>query len=63
MKCTNCRKTLYLGLDVLEVRHGVIGQRGIIPLEDSLFCSDRCLAEYYGSSTDDARREDTVSFS
>ena len=62
MKCENCRKTLYQGLDVFQVRRGVIGPRGFIPLEDLTFCGDRCVSSYYGDPTDAEEREETVDF-
>jgi len=48
--CSNCRRLLYLGFDGLGVQQGVIGGRGFIPLEEMMiFCSDRCLADFYGN--------------
>lgn len=44
MNCTNCRKELDVGTDVLTVQEGVVGTRGIVPLADPLlFCSEACL--------------------
>ena len=62
MKCTNCRRKLYQGLDVFQVRQGVIGTRGFVPLDETILCSDRCLSAYYADPTSD-EREDQASFS
>ena len=61
MKCTNCRRKLYQGLDILELHHGVLGPRGFIPLETTLLCSDRCISEYYADPTSE-EREDNAEF-
>lgn len=61
MSCSNCRKKLYQGLDVLQVKQGVIGPRGFVPLESTTFCSDRCVSQYYGDPACD-EREDAAEF-
>ena len=62
MKCENCRKTLYQGVDVMQVRRGVTGPRGFIPLEDTLLCSEPCLVAYYSDPTEADDREEHVDF-
>ena len=61
MNCAQCRKKLYQGMDVYEVRQGVVGTRGFVPLDETMFCSDRCLTAYYADPTSD-EREDNVTF-
>lgn len=49
MNCTNCRKELQIGFDVLGVQEGVIGTRGLVPVADlQVFCSEHCVQKYYG---------------
>ena len=49
--CTNCKRTLDLGVDALTVQEAVLGPRGIIPLgELLLFCSETCLMDYFDLS-------------
>ena len=51
LKCAKCRKPLRLGVDVITLEHGVIGPRGVVPLQDiQLFCSDACREESVDSS-------------
>ncbi len=46
-KCTDCDRTLEEGMDVLEVREGVLGLLGFVPIKDEhLFCSKVCLKNY-----------------
>ena len=43
-KCADCDRPLRLGVDVITLEHGVIGPRGVVPLQDvQLFCGDACL--------------------
>ena len=52
MECSQCRRKLELGVDVITVEKCVIGPRGIVPLgELENFCSEECLIEFY-SDTD-----------
>lgn len=49
--CANCEKEIELGIDAFEVKEGVTGLKGFIPLEDSLFfCCERCIKEYFDIS-------------
>lgn len=46
MQCANCRKLLTMGLDVLSVQSGVIGPRGVVPLDEpQLYCCESCARE------------------
>jgi hypothetical protein len=46
--CANCIRQLDIGVDTLRVDEGVIGTKGFIPLENTLFfCCDRCLRDYF----------------
>ncbi len=58
MKCANCGKKLYQGLDVQQVTQGVIGPRGFVPLDETMFCSDRCVSAYYADPTSDEPKDD-----
>ncbi len=56
--CAHCQRPLDLGVDVLSVEEGVIGPRGIVPLNDRrFFCSDECLARHFGDLDADRKRE------
>lgn len=49
--CTNCRRKLEIGVDVICVEDGVIGMKGLIPLgKPMLFCSEKCLCDYFDMS-------------
>ena len=53
--CTACRCEIYEGWDLIEVREGVLGLKGFIPLEEPLlFCSAKCLVEHFEDSSDSA---------
>ena len=53
-QCTNCRKGIEEGRDLLELREGVLGMRGFVPLEDALlFCGEKCLREHFDNGLDD----------
>ena len=44
--CSACDKEIQLGEDVVTVERGVMGPRGLVPLQDAeFFCSERCLVE------------------
>lgn len=48
MECTECRRELDYGADVLSVQEGVIGPRGVVPVDEPLlFCSEECLRAYF----------------
>lgn len=61
LKCQNCRRSVDYGKDCLRVSRGVLGPRGFVPLEDTMFCCERCLAEYHADPVAD-EREDGVEF-
>ena len=48
MECSQCRRKLELGVDVITVEKCVIGPRGIVPLgELENFCGEECLIDFY----------------
>lgn len=48
MRCSQCRKILDLGVDVITAEKSVIGPRGVVPLgELENFCSEDCLIDFY----------------
>jgi hypothetical protein len=50
-RCASCRRELHHGADVMAAQQGVMGPRGLVPLEDPiLFCSEGCLSEYYSGA-------------
>ena len=47
-ECSQCRKKLELGVDMINVEKCVVGPRGIVPLgEQEHFCSEKCLTDFY----------------
>ena len=51
MECSQCRRKLELGVDVITVEKCVIGPRGIVPLgELENFCGEECLVDFYNDS-------------
>ena len=51
MECSQCRRKLELGVDVITVEKCVIGPRGIVPLgELENFCSEKCLIDFYNDA-------------
>ena len=51
MECSQCRRKLELGVDVITVEKCVIGPRGIVPLgELENFCSEDCLIGFYNNT-------------
>ena len=47
-QCSQCRRKLELGVDVITVEKCVIGPRGIVPLgELENFCNEECLIDFY----------------
>ncbi|OHB49715.1 MAG: hypothetical protein A2Y10_06035 [Planctomycetes bacterium GWF2_41_51] len=50
MECSQCRKKLELGVDVITVEKSVLGPRGIVPLgEIEYFCCEACIADFYSN--------------
>ena len=46
--CANCRRELHLGVDAIKLTVGVMGLKGLVPLEEALlFCCEKCLREYH----------------
>jgi hypothetical protein len=53
LRCDQCRRPVEYGADVITVEKGVSGPRGVVPLGEALtFCSDECLASYFGGDDD-----------
>lgn len=51
MECSQCRRRLELGVDVITVEKCVVGPRGIVPLgELENFCSEECLIDFYSDT-------------
>lgn len=51
LKCSTCQRAFKEGDDVYEVIAGIVGLRGIVPLEKPLlFCCAKCLKEYFSPS-------------
>ncbi len=51
MECSQCRRKLELGIDVITVEKCVLGPRGIVPLgELENFCSEECLIDFYSDT-------------
>ncbi len=51
LKCVCCGRELALGWDVIQVEEGVIGPRGLIPLDkELLFCGEKCLRNFFDDS-------------
>lgn len=50
MQCSQCKRKLELGVDVITTEKCVLGPRGIVPLgEIEHFCCEECLADFYGN--------------
>ena len=48
VRCEYCHKEVHYGRDVICVSRGVVGPRGVIPLdEERRFCSDECVSFYF----------------
>ena len=48
LQCEQCTQTLDVGRDAIRVEEGVIGMRGFVPSDKTLFfCCERCLQAYY----------------
>ena len=49
--CANCDRELGVGLDATKVDEGVIGTRGFVPLDKTMFfCCEECIKDYYDLS-------------
>ena len=48
MRCASCQQDLREGMDVIGVQEGIMGSRGLVPLEEMLIlCSVDCLRSYF----------------
>lgn len=45
-KRVECRKVLEVGFDVVAIQEGIIGPRGLVRLETTILCSQKCLEKY-----------------
>ena len=46
--CTNCRRELDIGVDAMRIEEGVIGMKGFVPLDKTMFfCCDKCIRDYF----------------
>ena len=55
-RCKECRRELQLGDDCIVLERGVIGPRGVVPLDDLIFfCGDDCSRSYF--DVEEVRRE------
>jgi len=46
--CGHCQRQIQLGEDVFALEQGVIGPRGLVPLERPIwFCDGECAARYF----------------
>ena len=46
--CANCRRDLDVGVDMIRVDEGVMGNKGFVPLDSTMyFCCDKCLKDYF----------------
>lgn len=51
LKCSECRRSIGYGADLIAAEKCVSGPRGIVPLGGRLvFCSETCVGHYYGDS-------------
>ncbi len=48
LKCTRCDHEIEIGQELFEVQEGVLGFRGVVPLEMPLvFCSAECVRKHF----------------
>lgn len=46
--CAHCQRQIQLGEDVFALEQGVIGPRGLVPLEKPIwFCDGECAERYF----------------
>lgn len=51
LKCAQCNRELDVGKDVIRVDDGVMGMKGFVDLDHTLyFCSEECIKEYFDLS-------------
>jgi len=49
--CENCRRELDIGTDATRIEEGVMGMKGFVPSDKTMFfCSDECVHSYYDLS-------------
>lgn len=48
MKCVKCQKTIRMGENAIGVQRGVLGSRGLVPLEPfEVYCSEECIKKNF----------------
>lgn len=56
IRCAACDRDIIVGEDVIAHRVGVIGPRGFVPLEDTMyFCNEDCELQHCQDVTGDRR--------
>lgn len=46
--CANCQRELDVGVDAMRIDEGVIGMKGFVPLDKTMFfCCDKCIHGYF----------------
>jgi len=46
--CANCQRELDVGVDAMRIDEGVIGMKGFVPLDKTMFfCCDKCIRDYF----------------
>ena len=54
MKCSQCKKELKEGRNVIRVQEGIIGNNGFVELDkDLVYCSLDCMMIYFAGSDED----------
>lgn len=47
IECAECHARIDLGRDLIRLEQGVLGPRGLVPLENAVyFCSESCMQEH-----------------
>ena len=47
--CLNCGRPIHEGRNLYVVQIAVLGLRGVVALDDELFCCRACVAKRFGS--------------
>lgn len=57
-RCAHCRSNIEYGEDLYTVEFGVMGPRGVVPLDAPLvFCSTDCVIAYFRDEEDHPIRQ------
>ena len=50
-QCAECERKIEYGRDVITVEKGVVGPRGVIPLDEATtFCGEECVGNYFNGT-------------